>query len=278
MFRETCGRALARPVTRAMMARGSVALYLTNQEEELPNLYELPRRQPKELHVPLVNPTEKYRETIDELHKYGKYLMACMPKYILQFSVWKDELTIYIAPSAVRPVLLFLKNHTSAQFKLVMDVTAADYPSRTNRFDVVYNMLSVRHNSRIRVKTWASETSAVPSIVPLFQGANWFERETYDLFGIFFDGHPDLRRIMTDYGFEGHPLRKDFPTTGYTEVRYDEEKKRVVYEPLELTQAWRNFSVGSSVWEQVGDGEDFTPESMKLPTPEPEPKEDETKK
>lgn len=136
----------------------------------------------------------------------------------------------------------------------------------------------MRHNSRIRVKTYANETSSVPSVVPIFQGANWFERETYDLFGIFFEGHPDLRRIMTDYGFEGHPLRKDFPTTGYTEVRYDEEKKRVVYEPLELTQAWRNFTVGSSVWEQVGEGKDFTPESFKLPTPEPEPQEDEKDK
>jgi NADH dehydrogenase (ubiquinone) Fe-S protein 3 len=247
--------------------------------EQLPDLDKLPRRKPSELQVPLVNPADKYKEQVEELHKFGKYIMGCLPKYIQQFSVWKDELTIYIAPSAVRPVMIFLKNHTPAQFKSTMDVTAADYPSRTNRFDVVYNMLSVRHNSRIRVKTYANETSAVPSIVPIFEGANWFERETYDLFGIFFEGHPDLRRIMTDYGFEGHPLRKDFPTTGYTEVRYDEEKKRVVYEPLELTQAWRNFTVGSSVWEQVGDGKDFTPESFKLPTPEPEPpKEEEQKK
>jgi NADH dehydrogenase (ubiquinone) Fe-S protein 3 len=247
--------------------------------EELPDLDKLPRRKPSELQVPLVNPADKYTVQVEELHKFGKYIMGCLPKYIQQFSVWKDELTIYIAPSAVRPVMIFLKNHTPAQFKSTMDVTAADYPSRTNRFDVVYNMLSVRHNSRIRVKTYANETSAVPSIVPIFEGANWFERETYDLFGIFFEGHPDLRRIMTDYGFEGHPLRKDFPTTGYTEVRYDEEKKRVVYEPLELTQAWRNFTVGSSVWEQVGDGKDFTPDSFKLPTPQPEPpKEEEQKK
>ncbi|KAK6205313.1 uncharacterized protein RJT21DRAFT_117783 [Scheffersomyces amazonensis] len=246
---------------------------------ELPNLNELPRKKPEIPYVPLINPAEKYKVQIEELHKFGTYIMACLPKYIQQFSVWKDELTIYVAPSALRPTMVFLKNHTSSQFKSCMDVTAADYPSRTNRFDVVYNLLSVRHNSRIRVKTYASETSAVPSIVPIFQGANWFERETYDLFGVFFEGHPDLRRIMTDYGFEGHPLRKDFPTTGYTEVRYDEEKKRVVYEPLELTQAWRNFTVGSSVWEQVGEGKDFTPENFKLPTPEPEPpKEDAEKK
>lgn len=250
---------------------------LNANDEELPNLNNLPRRSKGEIYQPLVNPADKYKVQSEELHKFGKYIMGCLPKYIQQFSVWKDELTLYVAPSALRPTLVFLKNHTPAQFKSAVDVTAADYPSRTNRFDVVYNLLSVRHNSRIRVKTYANETSPVPSIVPIFQGANWFERETYDLFGIFFEGHPDLRRIMTDYGFEGHPLRKDFPTTGYTEVRYDEEKKRVVYEPLELTQAWRNFTVGSSAWEQVGDGKDFTPESFKLPTPEPEPTEEEKK-
>lgn len=246
--------------------------------QELPDLNLLPRKSNMPLHVPRVNPADKYKETLEELHKFGRYVMACMPKFIQQFSVWKDELTLYIAPTAVRPVMVFLKNHTAAQFKLCVDVTAADYPLRTNRFDVVYNLLSVRHNSRIRVKTYASETLLVPSVVPIFQGANWFERETWDMFGVFFEGHPDLRRIMTDYGFEGHPLRKDFPTTGYTEVRYDEEKKRVVYEPLELTQAWRNFTVGSSVWEQVGEGKDFTPETFKLPTPEPEPEPEEQKK
>lgn len=247
------------------------------EEEPLPDLNSLPRKSNAPIHVPLVNPADKYKEVLEELHQFGTYVMSCMPKYIQQFSVWKDELTIYIAPLALRPVMLYLKNHTPAQFKSCMDITGVDYPSRTNRFDVVYNLLSVRHNSRIRVKTYASETSSVPSIVPIFEGANWYERETYDMFGVFFEGHPDLRRIMTDYGFEGHPLRKDFPTTGYTEVRYDEEKKRVIYEPLELTQAWRNFTVGSSVWEQVGDGKDFTPETFKLPTPEPEPKDDEKK-
>lgn len=249
-----------------------------NENEEFVDLNKLPRKDPGPQHVPLVNPVEHYKEQSEELHKFGRYLMGCLPKFIQQFSVWKDELVIYVGPSALRPTMLFLKNHTASQFKAVMDVTAADYPSRTNRFDVVYNMLSVRHNSRIRVKTYASEVSPVPSIVPLFEGANWFERETYDLYGVFFEGHPDLRRIMTDYGFEGHPLRKDFPTTGYTEVRYDEEKKRVVYEPLELTQAFRDFSVGSSVWEPVGEGKDFTPESFKLPTPEPEPTEDDNGK
>ncbi|PSK40638.1 hypothetical protein C7M61_000286 [Candidozyma pseudohaemuli] len=274
----------SRPLAATVLALSRTAAFSTSrsvqkeEEEPLQNLYELPRKSNAPIHAPIENPADKYKETSEELHKFGRYLMSCLPKYIQQFSVWKDELVLYIPPSAVRIVMTFLKNHTPAQFKSCMDVTAADYPSRVNRFDVVYNLLSVRHNSRIRVKTYALETSLVPSVVPIFQGANWFERETYDLFGIFFEGHPDLRRIMTDYGFEGHPLRKDFPTTGYTEVRYDEEKKRVVYEPLELTQAWRNFTVGSSVWEQVGDGKDFTPESFKLPTPEPEPQEDEKDK
>ena len=132
---------------------------------------------------------------------------------------------------------------------MVADITAVDYPTRNNRFEIVYNLLSVRHNSRIRVKTYADEATPVPSITSLYDGANWYEREVYDLFGVFFVGHPDLRRIMTDYGFDGHPLRKDFPLTGYTEIRYDEEKKRIVVEPLELTQAFRNFEGGTAAWE-----------------------------
>lgn len=279
MIRSGVSGKLYRPLLNGIISKRlltqSFKLYNSNRDYELPDLGKLPRKELDEVHAPLVNPTDKYKETSEELHKFGRYLMGCLPKFIQQFSVWKDELTIYVAPSALRPVMVFLKNHTSSQFKSVMDVTAADYPSRTNRFDVVYNMLSVRYNSRIRVKTYANEISPVPSVVPIFQGANWFERETYDLFGIFFEGHPDLRRIMTDYGFEGHPLRKDFPTTGYTEVRYDEEKKRVVYEPLELTQASRSFTVPHSAWEQVGDGKDFTPETFKLPTPEPEPEKEE---
>jgi NADH dehydrogenase (ubiquinone) Fe-S protein 3 len=200
-----------------------------------------------------------------------------LPKHIQQFSVWKDELTIHIAPSSVIPVFTFLKYHTAAQFTQVSDIAGVDYPTRDQRFEVVYNLLSVKHNSRIRVKTYADETTPVPSICDLYDGANWYEREAYDLFGIHFVGHPDLRRIMTDYGFDGHPLRKDFPLTGYTEVRFDEEKKRVIIEPLEMTQAFRNFQGGSSVWEQVGEGRDMTPQGFKLPTPEPEEKKEEKK-
>jgi NADH dehydrogenase (ubiquinone) Fe-S protein 3 len=167
-----------------------------------------------------------------------------------------------------------LPDNTAAEFTQVSTVTACDFPTRDKRFEIVYNLLSVRHNSRIRVKTYADEASPVPSITRLFGGANWYEREVYDLYGVFFVGHPDLRRIMTDYGFEGHPLRKDFPLTGYTEIRYDEEKKRIVTEPLELTQAFRNFEGGSSAWEQIGVGEERTPESFKLPTPKAQVKEE----
>lgn len=179
-----------------------------------------------------------------------------------RFSVWKDELTIYIPPSGVIPTFTFLKYHTAAEYTQISDITAVDYPTKDQRFEVVYNMLSIRHNSRLRIKTYADEATPVPSLCDLYDGANWYEREVYDLFGVFFVGHPDLRRIMTDYGFDGHPLRKDFPMTGYTEIRYDEEKKRIVVEPLEMTQAFRNFRGGSSAWEQVGSGDNLTPDNV----------------
>jgi NADH dehydrogenase (ubiquinone) Fe-S protein 3 len=245
--------------------------------KEVSNMRKAPRDHIGVLKVPIVNPADKYQSKAENLHRYGAWAMGCLPKYIQQFSVWKDELTLHIAPAGVIPVMAFLKYNTAAEFTQVSTVTAADYPTRENRFEIVYNLLSVRHNSRIRVKTYADEASPVPSITSLFDGANWYEREVYDLFGVFFAGHPDLRRIMTDYGFEGHPLRKDFPLTGYTEIRYDEEKKRIVTEPLELTQAFRNFEGGSSAWEQVGPGADQTPESFKLPTPKPEPQPEEKK-
>lgn len=176
--------------------------------------------------------------------------------------MWKDELTIYIPPAGVIPTFTFLKYHTAAEYTQISDITAVDYPTKDQRFEVVYNMLSIRHNSRLRVKTYADEATPVPSLCDLYDGANWYEREVYDLFGVFFVGHPDLRRIMTDYGFDGHPLRKDFPMTGYTEIRYDEEKKRIVVEPLEMTQAFRNFRGGSAAWEQVGPGDDLKPENV----------------
>ncbi|KAI1973182.1 putative NADH-ubiquinone oxidoreductase 30.4 kDa subunit, mitochondrial [Ophidiomyces ophidiicola] len=230
----------------------------------LPNPRDEQRPVIETLHRPVVNPVDKYAEKSKELHTYGEYLMSCLPKYIQQISVWKDELTIYIPPSGVIPVITFLKDHSAAEYKQVTDITAVDFPTREYRFEVVYNLLSVRHNSRIRVKTYADEATPVPSITSLYDGAVWYEREVYDMFGVFFVGHPDLRRIMTDYGFDGHPLRKDFPLTGYTEIRYDEEKKRIVVEPLELTQAFRNFEGGTAAWEQVGEGTDRKPDRVSL--------------
>jgi NADH dehydrogenase (ubiquinone) Fe-S protein 3 len=162
-------------------------------------------------------------------------------------------LTIYIPPAGVIPTFTFLKYHTAAEYTQISDITAVDYPTKDQRFEVVYNMLSIRHNSRLRIKTYADEATPVPSLCDLYDGANWYEREVYDLFGVFFVGHPDLRRIMTDYGFDGHPLRKDFPMTGYTEIRYDEEKKRIVVEPLEMTQAFRNFRAGRT-WRRLEAG------------------------
>lgn len=263
--------------TRQFTCTAVRAKEVANQDE-LPNLRHAQRPPGGKLHAPVVNPTDKFQEKAASLHTYGQYLLSCMPKYIQQFSVWKDELTIYIPPTGVIPVISFLKYHTAAEYTMVADITAVDYPTRNNRFEVVYNLLSVRHNSRIRVKTYADEATPVPSITSLYDGANWYEREVYDLFGVFFVGHPDLRRIMTDYGFDGHPLRKDFPLTGYTEIRYDEEKKRIVVEPLELTQAFRNFEGGTAAWEQVGPGKDRKPEEFQLPTPKPEEKKEEPKK
>ncbi|KAK7743710.1 putative NADH-ubiquinone oxidoreductase 30.4 kDa subunit, mitochondrial [Diatrype stigma] len=245
---------------------------------DAPNMRKAPRDHPKELKAPIVNPADKYQSKADDLHRYGSWLMGCLPKYIQQFSVWKDELVVYIPPSGVIPVFSFLKYNTAAEFTQVSSITAVDFPTKDQRFEVVYNLLSVRHNARIRVKTYCDEATPVPSITPLYDGANWYERETYDMFGIFFVDHPDLRRVLTDYGFEGHPLRKDFPLTGYTEIRYDEEKKRIVTEPLELTQAFRNFEGGSTVWEPLGPGEDRKPDTFKLPTPKPEEKKEEPKK
>ncbi|TDL28820.1 NADH dehydrogenase [Rickenella mellea] len=219
------------------------------------------------------NPTlAKHAQTTESLHHYGSFLMQSLPKFVQQFSVLKDELTLYIPPSAVIPVLTFLRDHSQCQFKSVVDISGVDFPERDKRFEIVYHLLSYKFAGRIRVKTYASETDAVPSAVSVFRGADWYEREVWDLFGVFFENHPDLRRILTDYGFEGHPLRKDFPLTGYTEVRYDEERKRVVYEPLQLTQAFRNFEA-SSPWEMVGDGSEAQrPETLKpLPPPAPEP-------
>lgn len=158
------------------------------------------------------------------------------------------ELTITVDGADIVDVMSFLRRDAQCQFVSIIDVAGVDYPFRDKRFDVVYHLLSPRQNNRIRVKVMTDEDTPVPSVTSVFPGADWFEREAYDLYGILFSGHPDLRRLLTDYGFEGHPLRKDFPLTGFVEVRYDDEAKRVVYEPVELKQEFRNFDF-LSPWE-----------------------------
>ena len=158
------------------------------------------------------------------------------------------ELTAHVGLDGLLGLMAFLKGDAATRMTSLVDITAIDHPERPNRFDVVYHLLSMYTNGRIRIKTEVAVTGMVPSLIPVYPAANWFEREVYDLFGILFSGHPDLRRILTDYGFRGHPLRKDFPTTGYTEVRYDEVQKRVVYEPVKLVQEYRQFDF-MSPWE-----------------------------
>jgi len=167
---------------------------------------------------------------------------------VLHSELAYGELTITVAPADIVTISRFLRDDESCGFVSIIDVSGADYPARANRFDVNYHLLSPRRNLRIRVKVHANEETIVPSVTEVWPGADWYERETYDLYGVLFSGHPDLRRILTDYGFEGHPLRKDFPLTGFVEVRYDDEAKRVVYEPVELKQEFRNFDF-LSPWE-----------------------------
>ncbi|XP_057338177.1 NADH dehydrogenase [ubiquinone] iron-sulfur protein 3, mitochondrial [Microplitis mediator] len=187
---------------------------------------------------------------IDSVKNFGKYVADCLPKYVQAVQMAsRDELEILVAPQGIRPILSFLKEHHNAQYTTLADLTALDVPSRVCRFELVYNLLSIRFNTRIRVKSYTDELTPVDSVVSLFKAANWYEREVWDMFGIYFTDHPDLRRILTDYGFEGHPLRKDFPLSGFVEVRYDDEVKRVVAEPLELAQEFRRFEL-STPWEQ----------------------------
>jgi NADH-quinone oxidoreductase subunit C len=167
---------------------------------------------------------------------------------VIAWDVTHDELNVDVAPSNIAGFVDFLKTDGTCKFSSLVDITAVDYPDRPKRFDVVYHFLSMYQNHRIRLRVSIREDEMVPSITDVHPSANWFEREVFDMFGILFSGHPDLRRILTDYGFRGYPLRKDFPTTGYTEVRYDEEKKRVVYEPVSLVQEYRQFDF-MSPWE-----------------------------
>ena len=184
-------------------------------------------------------------ETLSEL---GDYLAQKLGEAVIGWRVERDELTVDVEPAQIQEVARTLRDDARCLFVNLLDVCGVDWPSRDKRFDVVYHLLSPKHNTRIRIKVQTDETTPVPSVVEIFPAADWFEREAYDLYGILFSEHPDLRRILTDYGFEGHPLRKDFPLTGFVEVRYDDGLKRVVYEPVKLTQEFRNFDF-LSPWE-----------------------------
>ncbi|MEO0831194.1 MAG: NADH-quinone oxidoreductase subunit C, partial [Pseudomonadota bacterium] len=176
------------------------------------------------------------------------YLEAKRTDCVLAWDVTHGELNVDVAPASITGFVEFLKSDPTCKFSSLVDITGVDYPGRAKRFDVVYHFLSMYQNHRIRLRVSIREDQMVPSITETHPSANWFEREVFDMFGIIFAGHPDLRRILTDYGFRGYPLRKDFPTTGYTEVRYDEEQKRVVYEPVSLVQEYRQFDF-MSPWE-----------------------------
>ncbi len=185
---------------------------------------------------------------VHPLVELGDYIASAKGAAIVGHSLAHGELTVEVERTAIVDVVRFLHDDAKCRFISITDVCGVDYPERFPRFEVVYHLLSPYLNRRIRLKVRADDIDPVPSITGIFPGADWFERETYDLFGILFSGHPDLRRILTDYGFDGYPLRKDFPTTGFVEVRYDEERKRVVYEPVKLAQEFRQFDY-LSPWE-----------------------------
>ncbi|HEY3919083.1 MAG TPA: NADH-quinone oxidoreductase subunit C [Stellaceae bacterium] len=182
------------------------------------------------------------------LRELGDHVAAAFPQDVTAVTIAHDELMLSVRGEAVARVLAFLRDDPKCLFQVLVDICGVDYPQRAERFDVVYNLLSVKLDQRVRVKATTDETTPVPSVTGLFSAAGWYEREAWDLYGIYFADHPDLRRILTDYGFEGHPLRKDFPLTGYVELRYDEEQKRVVYEPVKLKQEFRSFDFASP-WE-----------------------------
>lgn len=183
-----------------------------------------------------------------DLNELSDYIAKKLGASVSSATVAFGELTLLTTVNSIVDVLTFLRDDSKCAFVSFIDIAGADYPARANRFDVVYHLMSPTKNTRIRVKLETDEDSTVPSVTDVFAGADWFEREAYDMYGILFTGHPDLRRLLTDYGFEGHPLRKDFPTTGFVEVRYDDEVKRVVYEPVSLRQEFRQFDF-LSPWE-----------------------------
>ena len=184
----------------------------------------------------------------EPLNQLAAYVALNRNDCVLDWEIIKEELTFNVAPANLIDFIRFLAKDSRCKFSTLVDITAVDYPERGKRFDVVYHLLSMYQNQRVRLRVSVREDDMVSSIVEVHPSANWFEREVFDMFGILFGRHPDLRRILTDYGFRGHPMRKDFPTTGYTEVRYDEAEKRVVYEPVSLVQEYRQFNF-MSPWE-----------------------------
>ena len=182
------------------------------------------------------------------LKELGDYIIGEIASHVTKSEFVVGELILWTTPASVTQLLTFLRDNPRCRFNMLVDVCGVDYPEREQRFEVVYNLLSLPHNLRIRVKLATDEATPVPSVATVYRTAGWFEREAWDLYGIFFSDHDDLRRLLTDYGFEGHPMRKDFPLTGYVEVRYDEEQKRVVYETVKLTQEFRSFDF-LSPWE-----------------------------
>ena len=182
------------------------------------------------------------------LNTLGQTIVSALPGAVLGSSVAFGDLTLAVDAAKIVEIARFLRDDPGCRFVSFVDITAVDYPGREKRFDVVYHFMSPTLNARIRLKAEASETTQVPSIITVFPGADWFEREAYDLYGVIFVGHPDMRRLLTDYGFDGHPLRKDFPLSGFVEVRYDDQEKRVVYEPVRLNQEFRKFDF-LSPWE-----------------------------
>ena len=187
----------------------------------------------------------------DSLKDLNDFLLSNYSEDIISSSIEHDHLSIFIVLSSIEKITSILKLNNICKFRTLIDITAVDYPAEEMRFTLVYHYLSMQQNIRIRIKSSIKEGQIVPSITKLFPAANWFEREVFDMYGILFSNHPDMRRILTDYGFQGHPLRKDFPTTGYLELRYDQERKKVVYEPVKLTQEYRRFDF-MSPWEGEG--------------------------
>jgi NADH-quinone oxidoreductase subunit C len=186
--------------------------------------------------------------TNETMESLGQAIAGALPGAVAGYVTAHGELTLTVNAADLVKVATFLRDHPTCAFSCFIDVTAVDWPQRDPRFDVVYHLLSPTKNHRVRLKVEVDEATPVASLTDVFPGANWFEREVYDLYGVVFSDHPDMRRLLTDYGFEGHPLRKDFPLTGFVEVRWDDEQKRVVYSPVQLAQEFRTFDF-LSPWE-----------------------------